>query len=100
MHINNMQSSYANGGFEIMAMLTVRNLPEEVHRALRVRAAGHGRSTEAEVRAILEEIVKPRGRVKLGSLLVEIGRDARLTDKQVDLMNDRDRAPPRKVSFE
>ena len=36
-----------------MAMLTVRNLPDEVHRALRVRAALRGRSTEAEVRAIL-----------------------------------------------
>ncbi|MFN7352325.1 MAG: FitA-like ribbon-helix-helix domain-containing protein, partial [Burkholderiales bacterium] len=35
-----------------MAMLTVRNLPDDVHRALRVRAAQHGRSTEAEVREI------------------------------------------------
>ena len=39
-----------------MTTLTVRNLPDEVHRALRIRAAGHGRSTEAEVRAILENI--------------------------------------------
>ena len=31
-----------------MAMLTVRNLPDDVHRALRVRAAQHGHSTEAE----------------------------------------------------
>lgn len=36
-----------------MAMLTVRNLPDDVHRALRVQAALHGRSTEAEVREIL-----------------------------------------------
>ncbi len=36
-----------------MAMLTVRNLPDDVHRALRVRAAQHGHSTEAEVREIL-----------------------------------------------
>ena len=35
-----------------MVMLTVRNLPEEVHRALRVRAARRGHSTEAEVRTI------------------------------------------------
>lgn len=83
-----------------MAMLTVRNLPEEVHRALRVRAAGHGRSTEAEVRAILEDAVKPQGRLKLGSLLVEIGRDAHLTDELVDLINDRDRSAPREVDFE
>ena len=47
-----------------MAMLTVRNLSDEVHRALRVRAALRGRSTEAEVRAILEETVLPEGRVR------------------------------------
>ncbi|MFB9619792.1 FitA-like ribbon-helix-helix domain-containing protein [Brooklawnia cerclae] len=35
-----------------MAVLTVRNVPDEVHRALRVQAAEHGRSTEAEVREI------------------------------------------------
>ncbi|HXY67340.1 MAG TPA: Arc family DNA-binding protein, partial [Mycobacterium sp.] len=46
-----------------MAILTVRNLPVAVHRALRVRAARHGRSTEAEVRAILEEAVRPEGRI-------------------------------------
>ncbi len=34
-----------------MATLTIRNLSDEVHRSLRVRAALHGRSTEAEVRA-------------------------------------------------
>lgn len=42
-----------------MAVLTVRNVPDEVHRALRQRAASRGRSTEAEVRAILEEAVRP-----------------------------------------
>lgn len=83
-----------------MAVLTVRNLPDEVHRALRVRAAEHGRSTEAEVRTILEDAVKPQGRLKLGALLAEIGRQARLTDEQVDLMNERDRSPPREISFE
>jgi len=42
-----------------MAMLTVRNLPDEVHRALRVRAARYGRSMEAEVRQILEFATSP-----------------------------------------
>lgn len=83
-----------------MAMLTVRNLPDEVHRALRVRAAVHGRSTEAEVRAILEEAVKPQGRLKLGSLLADIGRQIRLTDEEVELINQRDQSPARPVSFE
>ena len=59
-----------------MAMLTVRNLPDDVHRALRVRAAQHGCSTEAEVRDILEKAAKPEGRLKLGSLLTAIAREA------------------------
>lgn len=36
-----------------MATITVRNLDDEVQRRLRQRGAGHGRSVEAEVRAIL-----------------------------------------------
>ena len=57
-----------------MSVLTVRNLPDEVHRGLRVRAARRGRSIEAEVRAILEDAVRPKRRVKLGALLAEAGR--------------------------
>ncbi len=38
-----------------MATLTIRGLDEEVHARLRIRAAQHGRSMEAEVRAILTE---------------------------------------------
>ena len=84
-----------------MAMLTVRNLPDEVHRALRVRAAMHGRSTEAEVREILESAVKPEGRVKLGSLLTEIGRQAKLTDEEFAIFEQvRDKTPARPVRFE
>ena len=52
-----------------MPSVTIRNLPDEVHRAIRVRAAQHGRSIEAEMRNILESAVKPQGRVKLGSML-------------------------------
>jgi plasmid stability protein len=59
-----------------MSSITVRNIPEETHRALRVRAALAGRSTEAEVRAILESAARPDDRVKLGSLLAEIGQQA------------------------
>lgn len=40
-----------------MAALSVRNLDESVKRRLRSRAARHGRSMEAEVRAILTEAV-------------------------------------------
>ena len=84
-----------------MAMLTVRNLPEEVHRALRVRAAQHGRSMEAEVREILEVIVSPEGRVRLGSLLADIGRQVRLSDEEAALFNDvRDKTPARPIKLE
>ncbi|MFI5004856.1 MAG: Arc family DNA-binding protein [Solirubrobacterales bacterium] len=38
-----------------MATLTIRGLDEETKSRLRVRAAHHGRSMEAEVRAILED---------------------------------------------
>ena len=83
-----------------MAMLTVRNLPDEVHRALRLRAARHERSTEAEVRAILEEAVRPQGRLRLGSWLADIGRQVRVTDEEAALLNQRDRSPPRPVRLE
>lgn len=82
-----------------MAMLTVRNLPDEVHRALRVRAAVHGRSTEAEVRAILEEAVRPGGRVGLGSLLAEIGRTADLSDAEASVFAVRDHTPVRPLDL-
>ena len=86
-----------------MAVLTVRNLPDEVHRALRLRATQHGRSTEAEVRAILESVVKPPERVKLGTLLQEMSRRAGLTNEDVDELERnmaRDRRPHEPISFE
>jgi plasmid stability protein len=79
-----------------MASVTVRNLPLETHRALRVRAASHGRSTEAEIRAILESAVHPEKRIRLGSLLAGIGREI----GGVDLEIERDRTPANPVSFE
>ncbi len=84
-----------------MASITVRNVPDEVHRAIRVRAARHGRSAEAEIRDILESAVKPQGRVKLGSLLAEVGRKARLTDDEFAIFERvRDKMPARVASFE
>jgi antitoxin FitA len=40
-----------------MAAISVRNLDDRVKDRLRVRAARHGRSMEAEIRAILVEAV-------------------------------------------
>lgn len=85
-----------------MASITVRNIPDEVHRAIRVRAAIHGHSTEAEVRSILEQAARPEGRVKLGSLLAFIAREAGgLTDAEAESINRvRDKASVEPMSFE
>jgi len=69
---------------------------EETHRALRLRAAMHQRSTEAEIRAILENAVRPEGRVKLGSLLADIGREV----GGVELESARDKTAATPLSFE
>lgn len=80
----------------IMPSITVRNLSPELHTALRVRAAIAGRSAEAEVRLILENAVRPSGRVLLGSLLAEIGNEA----GGVELDLSRDKTPAEPMSFE
>jgi antitoxin FitA len=85
---------------ECMAMLTVRNLPDEVHRALKIRAAQKGRSTEAEVREILAVAVKPENRLLMGDFLSKLGRDAGLTDKELDQINGlRSRKPAKPMSI-
>jgi antitoxin FitA len=95
-----MHASNASKEIDV-AMLTVRNLSDEVHRALRVRAALHGQSMEAEVRDILEAAISPQGRLKLGSLLVDMGRQARLSDEEFAVFEQvRDKAPTLPVSFE
>ena len=84
-----------------MATVTVRNLPDEVHRALRVRAATHGRSTEAEIRDILESTVRPPERLRLGTALAELGRRVGLTDEDIAAIEKvRDKTPAEPVSFE
>jgi hypothetical protein len=57
--INQVISFKPIQGDSAMSSITIRNLPEETHRALRLRATLAGRSTEAEVRAILEQAARP-----------------------------------------
>jgi hypothetical protein len=49
---------------------------------------------------LLEEAVKPQGRLKLGSMLADIGRKVKLTDEEVALINQRDTSAPRAVDLE
>ena len=67
-----------------MAAVTIRNLSDETHRALKVRAAQHNRSTVAEIRAILEAAVRPDGRLRLGTALSEMSRQIGLTNADVE----------------
>ena len=75
-----------------MAAIVIRNLSPATHRALQARAARHGRSTEAEVRAILDEAVRPPERVKLGSALAALGREFGGLD--LDISRDKTPAAP------
>lgn len=84
-----------------MAMLTVRNLPDDVHRALRVRAAQHGRSTEAEVREILALAVKPETRPLMGEALAELGRKIGLANTDFEVFDQvKDQTPAAPLRFE
>ncbi len=83
-----------------MAAVTIRNLPEETHRALKVRAAQHNRSTEAEMRTILEDAVRPAGRLRMGTMLADMSRKIGLTNADVEALGQtRDRTPAEPVSF-
>lgn len=84
-----------------MPSVTVRNVPEAVHRALRVRAAQHGRSAEAEIRDILEQAVKPAQRVRLGDELAALGRKVGLTPQDFEALEQvRDTTPAAPLRFE
>ena len=84
-----------------MAAVTIRNLSEEAHRALKVRAAQHNRSTEAEMRAILEAAVRPEGRLLLGTALSEIGQKYGITNADVEALEQvRDTRPAEPINLE
>jgi antitoxin FitA len=62
-------------------------------------AAQHGRSAEAEIRDILERVVKPAKRVRLGNALAALGRKVGLTDEDIaaiDQMRDKSSTEPMK----
>ncbi|MGD0481784.1 MAG: plasmid stability protein [Terracidiphilus sp.] len=77
-----------------MASVTIRNLPEVTHRALKMRAASNHRSLEAEIREILKDAVAPARRVKgakpspskikIGSELAAFGRRFGGIDLKID----------------
>src|SRR6476660_6548868 len=60
---------------ELMASLTIRNIPEDTKRRFRQRAAAHGRSMEEEARQLLIEAVgQSGGKPSMFELLYEASR--------------------------
>jgi len=80
----------------ITVAVTIRNIPVETHRAIKARAKAKGRSAEAEMRAILDEAVRPEERMKVGSAI----RALVMKHGGVDLHLERDQTPAGTVSFE
>jgi plasmid stability protein len=67
-----------------MAALSIRGLDDEVRERLRLRAARHGRSMEAEARAILTEAVRER-EPEQGLLTALLERFSALGGVELDL---------------
>ncbi|HKR36854.1 MAG TPA: hypothetical protein VJT10_18565 [Steroidobacteraceae bacterium] len=70
-----------------MAQLVVRNLPEELVKALKQRAAKHNRSAEQEHREILRAALRGPRRRHLAEVLAampNVGRDEDFARKQSD----------------
>jgi plasmid stability protein len=84
-----------------VAAVTIRNLSDEAHQALKVRAAQHNRSTEAEIRAILEAAVRPAGRLRIGTALATMSRKIGLTNADVEALEQaRDTRPAEPMRLE
>jgi antitoxin FitA len=75
-----------------MAQLLVRDIPRDVVEALKRRATEHGRSAEAEHRAILEEALRPEraGFWERAAKLREEMRGRTFTDSTDLIRQDRD----------
>lgn len=79
-----------------MAQIVVRQIPDEVHRALKAQAAAHGRSAEAELREIIARAVLPESRPRAGDLMRSIWDGA----ENDDLSIERDQNPAEAARFE
>jgi plasmid stability protein len=76
-----------------MPTMTVRNLPDEVHRRLRLHAAEQGISTEEAARRILDQATRPPAR--LGDVVTAFARQRAADFPPVS----RDRTPIASADF-
>ena len=90
-----------------MKSITIRKVPEPVHRQLRIRAAKNGRSLEAELRAILLRLAHKEGGAKTQPMternsgaadeLTAVQSEIALTDRDVALGSDEAMKKVRKI---
>lgn len=78
-----------------MTAITVRNLPAETHRALKGRAKRNSRSSEAEIRTILNDAAAAE-KEGIGTALYRFGRKYR----DLDLDFERDKTPVEPAVFD
>ncbi len=80
----------------IMTVIIIQNLSEETLCAIKLRDKKHGHSTEAEICLILDEVILPKSRLKIGSALAGFGKQ----HGGIDLYLDKDQTPTKPASFE
>lgn len=84
-----------------MPAVTIRNLSEEIHRAIKIRAIQHGRSAEAEMRDILESAVLPPERLRIGTAMSSLSKAAGLINADFEGLEQTSRkSPAQPMSFE
>ena len=100
MQNNKVHANIVRREQQLMAMLTIRRIPDETHRALKHRAQANGRSVEEEVRQILRSEMFPVDRRRLGDALTEISSEYQLTSDEERLFEDtRDTSPATPMGF-
>jgi len=78
-----------------MADVLVRNLGEKTHRELRRRAKQNGRSVNAEILAVLNQVAESEKRVGLGTAIHEFAMQFGGFELEIE----RDRTPARYPDF-
>lgn len=78
-----------------MPAMTIRNISDEAHKALKQRAKLNGTSAEAEVRALVEGIVPAKPTMGLGTEMAAIAKEYGGFKLEIE----RDKTPARFTTF-
>lgn len=80
-----------------MPQITIRRLPDAVHRALRAQAASEGISAEEKARRVLSQGLLPQEREGLGTRLRNAAGELGLDDEAWEVERDRSAIEPAKL---